>query len=150
MIAKAISISMWVHGYKVYDVETPYFKGFLTELHPKDKVLLLDFVSEVNGDEANLTVSGNNEISSQTMSMIASIQKLDNIDESYKAIDTLYKQKKSKYPEELLLLSIISLKGPTLENLEELLGIMQKKNYKPDYIKEVQDEVDFLKKQGKK
>jgi len=150
LIAKAMTISVVPKHYQIYDVETPHFTGFLTEHHPKEDILLVDFITEMNSEHANLTFSGKNEMLNQTKDIIASIQPLADIDESYKTIEASYKQKKSKYPEELLLLSMISLKGATVENLQELLRIMKKKNYKPDYMKEVEAEINFLSNQGKK
>jgi hypothetical protein len=135
---------------KVYDIETAHLKGFLAELHQKLGSVVIDFISDVKGDYCNLTFVGKDDILNKAKSIVASMQPLDNIDESYKTMETIYRHKnQSKYPEELLLLSMISLKGSTLENLEELLRIMEKKNYKPNYTKDVKAEIDYLNKQGK-
>ncbi len=57
----------------------------------------------------------------------------------------MYENKdRSKYPEELLLVSMISIKGPTVDNLKELLKIMEDKNYKPYIIKAVKEEIESL------
>lgn len=145
---KAISIPAF-DDFKIYDLETPYLKGFLTEgITKNEKKSIFSFDFARKNKQYTITFIGINEISSyKVRDILATIEISDNIEESYKEMQNLYKNKqKSKYPEVLLMLSMISLKGSTIDNLSDLIKIMEHKNYESNIINRIKKEREFLQK----
>lgn len=132
---------------KVYDFETPYLTGFLSEgKRNNSKRSMIDFSFAVKDIFYRITFISPYETSGEIKDIITTVQPVENIEKSYKEIEDKYKNKgKTRYPEELLLLSMISLKGITMDSLNKLLKIMEDKNYKPYIIDAIKKEIEYLK-----
>ncbi len=128
----------------IYDVETPYLSGFLSKR--KGNKSTVDFSFELNSKYNNITFIGikDNNVNFVT-DILSTIQPLDDIEESYNEMKARYNKKvTTKYPEELLLTSLISLKGTTIDNLNELIAIMKEKNYDSFIIDTLEKEIEYL------
>lgn len=136
-------------NFKVYDLGTPFLRGFLRErkfLKKEEKSSSIDVSFDLKDKSYTILFIGPDEISNKSKDIISTVQPIDDIEKNYKEMKALYKNKEnSRYPEELILLSMISLKGSTKENLQELLKIMEKKQYEPYIIKEIKKEIEFQK-----
>lgn len=145
---KAIAIPAF-DDFKVYDLETPYLKGFLTEgITKNEKKSIFSFDFARKNKQYTITFIGIDETKSyKVRDIFTTIEISDDIEESYKEMENLYKNKqKSKYPEELFILSMISLKGPSIDNLNNLLKAMEHKNYESAIIDRIKKEREFLQK----
>lgn len=134
---------------KSYDLETPHLKGILRniEMSNKAKVTVIDWDWDNKSYSFEIVAASDGKISTKAENIISTIQKESDIEKSYKAMESLYKNKeKTKYPKELVLLSIISLKGATPETLKELLNTMKNKDYQLDnYIIEgIKREIEYI------
>ena len=131
---------------KVYDLESPYFKGILTKFNIKPGKFIQSACYFGWGDKSYSfdAVGSDKEINTTIKDMLSTIQRLDNVEESYKEIEVLYKnEENSRFPEELLLLSLISLRGSTENNLKELHKIMEDKHYKPIIMESVKEALEY-------
>ncbi len=146
LVLKAISIPAFGDS-KVYEVETPHLKGYLRKgqyVKNKSKMILFEFA--VKGKSYSvMTVTTDDNAASRVMDMISTIQPSTDIDRDYAEMETQYKHKdKTRYPEELLLLSLISLKGLTIDNMSALLKIEESKKKNQFAIDNIKGELDFL------
>jgi hypothetical protein len=146
LIMKAIFLNPY-ENYNVYDLETPYLRGFLIEHKSVYKSRIIDFSFIFKDKQHAISFVGSNEdILDNVRNIITTVQPIDDVGESYKEMEARYKGKvKSKYPKELLLISMISLEGTTIDNLEELIKIMKAKNYKQFYVDVVKEQIQYLK-----
>jgi len=81
----------------------------------------------------------------QVNNIISSINQVSDKEKSYNRLRSLFKNKgTTKYPEELLILSLMSFEGTSVERLNELLQIMIDKSYPSYIIEEVKKEIRFL------
>lgn len=129
---------------KIYDVETPHITGLLEEYEGKRSIMIFTFPC---GDKLNsisfIDVGRNNK--SNIKNIISTIQPVDNVEDSYDEIKTLYEgEKESLYPKELLLLSMITLKGPKIDYLKELLNIMKMKNYDSSLTESFGKQIEYF------
>lgn len=151
LVLKVIGLPNY-ESFKVYDLETPYFSGFLREGTARNKktssiIFSFDLIFDLKGESYSIHFMAPGDISDKFKNIISTIQPVDNIENSYKEMEALYRDKESRYPEELILISMITLKGSTIENLKELLRIMEEKNYDSFYIEDVKKEIEYLEKQ---
>ncbi len=136
------------HHTKIYEVETQHIDGFLEESERNRSIMTFTFPC---GDKLNtisfIDVSRN--IKSNIKNIISTIQPVDNVVDSYDEIKTLYEGKKeSLYPKELILLSIITLKGPKIDYLKELLNIMKMKSYDSSITESLEKQIKYFETQS--
>jgi hypothetical protein len=146
LVLKAIAIPAFGDS-KVYEVETPYLKGYLRKgQSKKNNTIIIHFEFEGKGKSYTvLALTTDKNVASKVMTLISTIQPVAEIDKSYAEIEALYKHKdKLRYPEELLLLSLISIKGPTIDNMNDLLKIEESKKKNQYAIDSIRGEIDFL------
>ena len=149
------SMMYFNHDLIYYDIRTPRIAGFLFELkrtlNGQKRVTYSFTVSEKENNYSIFYSDSDDEDDGAIEFMkniIASIEFIDK-DECYKKMEAEYKDKEnSNYPEELLLLSLISIKGPTVENLTELKKLMEEKNYSKDDIDRLDEQIKILKEIG--
>jgi hypothetical protein len=130
---------------KIYDVETPFIKGYLTQLTLKGiNASTYNFDFSVDNKNYVLTffhVQSKKEI----LDVIASIQPVDDIEQSYnKAAASYEKKDSSNYPEEILLVSMISIKSSNTHDLKALLNVLEDKMYHDITIEDVRKELEYL------
>jgi hypothetical protein len=145
LILKAISMPAY-ENLKVYDLKTPYLNGILRDgITPKNQKRMVElnfahkdvmyFVSFYGTDEVDVGA---------VKEILSTIQPVAEREERYQEMKFLYDHRdQTGYPEELLLLSLISLKGPATDNLKKLLEIMEGKDYPTKVIETVQKEMAF-------
>lgn len=132
---------------KVYDVETPYLRGYLRRGQSiKNNMIMIDFVFGGQGKSHTLFAATPDEkVGDKIMSMLGTIQPVANIDEGYAEMEAQYRHKdKARYPEKLLLISLISLKGPTVNNLKELLRMAEDSHDNQFTIDAINQEIKSL------
>jgi hypothetical protein len=125
-----------------YDVTTPHVRGFLIEGAAYDS-----FHFVLDGRRHFIFLTGPPEFSSRNL--IGTIRPIENVDEAYNEIEALYHNNLG-YPEELLILSMISLKGP-VENYHKQF-LIKKLKRKVDFYEEllkVEDKEDNKKRDRK-
>jgi hypothetical protein len=138
---KLLTIPAHGGNLKVYDVETPYLNGILLT---GDTTFILDF--EWKDNYYSIYFHGLENHLNKVRPIIPTIQPIDNIEESYKEMEAMYKDKENApYPEELILLSMISLK-PTVENLTKYRDVLESRN-DDLYIDDVNETIEALSKQ---
>jgi hypothetical protein len=133
----------------VYDLETPFIEGILTETWAKDikDKWLIMMTFELKNKYKNIPYSisfagyGEDKFNKAKV-LLSTIRPIEDIEEGYKEIEDIYKKKeRSQYPEEVLLLSMMSINGVTRENLEELVEIMERKNYSQYTIDDIKKQL---------
>ncbi len=147
LIEKARGIPAY-GSFRVYDVETPYLKGILTEWKMFNERASIDiqFIFEWKDESLSLAFIGIDEKqTNRVRDILTTIELLDDIEKSHKEMMALYKKNKARYPDEFLLLCLISLKGATLDNLKKLLKVMKDENYHYNDIEEIKKEIAYLK-----
>lgn len=146
MVLKAIAVPAFEDS-KVYEAETPYLKGFLRKGRSrKNGSVATHFEFEAKGKSYTLLVLTTDENdATKVMNMISTIQPVVDIQKGYEEINAQYGHRdKTRYPDELLLLSLISLKGPTVENLNELLRLEESGQDNEFSIDSIKQEITFL------
>ncbi|MDA2920777.1 hypothetical protein MYX76_15025 [Desulfobacterota bacterium AH_259_B03_O07] len=138
-----------------YDTSTSNIDGLLLEIKQTVNGRERSYYNfEISENENNYSIfySTSDEEDEDAIefikNIIATIEFIDK-EECYKKMEAEYKDKEnSNYPEELLLLSLISIKGPTVENLTELKKLMEEKNYSKDDIDRLDEQIKILKEIG--
>ncbi len=154
LILKAISWSQ-SNNFEAFDVETQHVTGIL-------KINTYDIAGEQTKDPNRVNVSFDFRFQDKKYNIafisvhrnnvdkiqkiISSIRPINNIQTSYKELKALFENSESsKYPRELILISMFSLKKPTLQDMEKLLIIMEDKKYRQFIIDSVKKEIKYLK-----
>jgi len=138
-----------------FDIKTPHIDGILQEVKRTlkgKKRAFYSFNFYDKEDNYSIIYSDSDDEDDGAMDLvkniIASIEFIDK-EECYEEMEAEYRNKaESKYPEELLLLSMISIKGPTVENLTELKQLLEEKSYKKDDIDRIDEQIKILKENG--
>jgi hypothetical protein len=74
--------------------------------------------------------------------ILVGIQPLGDKSKAYQEMKTAVDHKvNSQFPEELLLVSMMSLKGPTVDDMNQLLAVMKAKDYKPFYVDSLKEQI---------
>jgi hypothetical protein len=140
---RILSIPSTSKNFKRYEVETPHVRGFLTEIYHENRLRPFSYFSfMLNNRNYSITLSSRSEKNYDLREIIGTIRKIENIEESYDETEALYKNNPG-YPKELLILSLISLKGPQENYQREYLIEELRKNlerHKEDYKKAENDE----------
>ncbi len=122
---------------KVFSLETPYLSGILLEGKKlENNKTITNFKFRLRRAYYSLTFIMIDHNPEKIRNIVSTIREGD-IHNSAKA--------RSKYPEELLLLSEISSDGTSIQDLTKLLNIMERKNYNLKIQEGVKKEVEFLK-----
>jgi hypothetical protein len=123
-----------------YDVTAPHVHGFLTRDDRKTSDLF-EFAFEDREFSISIIARGEPDYSMEDI--IATIGPIEDVDKAYNEMEALYKNNPG-YPEELLILAMISLKGPQ-ENYQREYLIKELgewlERYEEDY-KNPEDEED--------
>lgn len=148
---KLISIPTF-DNLKVYEVETPHLIGYLTKGRSKNNHVSIDFEFPGKGTTYSLhAITADDGVANKIMAILGSIQPASGINEGYRIMVAQYNNKHTtRYSPDLLLLSLISLQGPTLNNLKELLQIEKNINDNQYAIDNITEEINFLSSSGRK
>jgi len=132
----------------LFDVETQHVKGILSDKITNDSGLSInDFYFKLDNISYSIGILAkiNGITDMQVNNIISSINQVSDKEKSYNRLRSLFKNKgTTKYPEELLILSLMSFEGTSVERLNELLQIMIDKSYPSYIIEEVKKEIRFL------
>lgn len=134
----------------IYEIDTSYIKGFLikTEKNIKNKrrfSYYFEFQVVKNNEEKNFSLHllNSNEKTWNLFTKIISSIKIDkDVEKSYSELEEEYKNKNSKYPQELLLASMLSLKEPIKEELEIIIE-KEEKNLSVDFINALKKNIEL-------
>lgn len=146
LVLKAISIPAFGDS-KAYEVETPHLRGYLRKGQSiKNNRIMIDFVFGGQGKSHTLfAATADEKVANKIMSMLSTIQPVANIDEGFAEMEAQYRHKdKARYPDKLLLISLISLKGPTVDNLKELLRMAEDSHDNQFAIDTINQEIKSL------
>ncbi|MEJ2191279.1 MAG: hypothetical protein P8Y39_02875 [Nitrospirota bacterium] len=144
---------------KMYDVKTPHIAGFLRE-SADGTSSNFEFCNDDKFDSFHIALKRSTGKEFPIRDIVSTITKVDDIDEAYTNMKALYENNPG-YPERLLILSMISLKGPQenyqrrylIEVLKEQLEWV-KENYKKtknkdekegakEWIEEIQSDIEY-------
>jgi len=139
--------------FKYYRIQTPEITGILSELKRvirdiKRASYFFDFA--VNDKSYSFSFFMRDEYDDGielVNDIISSIEINVNPDECYKEMKKQYENNdESNYPKDLLLLSMISIEEPTIENIQMLKQSMEEsERYSDNYINKYQEIIDILK-----
>lgn len=141
-----------VYGSSAFNVQTPYLKGFLTCEHDiKRNNYFIEFEFAVNNE--TYSFSGrvpDKKTADKFMSMLGTIQPITNKDKAIAETKALLVHKdQSPYPEDLLLCSLMSLRGPDVQSMKELKRLAEEGHDTSD-ANSIDEEIKFLSgKEGK-
>lgn len=130
---------------KIHDVETPSLRLFCYEGTANNAQIYSECNFEYNKVITyNFIIIGHNidflnQVRGEIMASLQLISDSDRERVILQANESFINKLKSKYPEELLLISLISVEGPREKYIEELIKIMEKKHYEKKYIDELHD-----------
>ncbi len=132
--------------YPLSIVRTKYLKGFWT-INSGKKASSTSFELSKNGKSYSFFLFGRDEevISDDMKNIISSIKPIEDREKILKELSSIYIKQVSIFEKELALISLISIKGPTIENLSELKKLMIKKGEREKYIEDIQEQIDILK-----
>ncbi len=128
------SITIRPGPYRIYDVKTPYVSGFFVDGSYDT------FNFSLNERSFSITNFPAENGTYDSRDIIATIRPIENIDKAYNKMESLY-ENNSGYPKELLILSMISLKGPQ-ENYQREYVINELRNWLERYKKDYESEED--------
>lgn len=145
LILKNLRLYSSYDSLKIYDVETPSLRLFCYEGTANNAQIYSECTFEYNKDITyNFKIIGHNidflnQVRGEIMASLQLISDSDRGRVVLQANESFINKLKSKYPEELLLLSLISVEGSRAKYIEELIKIMEKKHYEKKYIYELHD-----------
>lgn len=144
LILKAIAMPAFANS-KVYDVETPHLHGYLRTGQLRNKYNVVELTYELNGKTNSVTIlTPDKKPSDQFTDMLSTIQPSINAEAAYQEMDARYKGiHETKYPKDLLLLSLISIKGPSYDNLKALLKIVTNIHDKRVSVDAIEQEIHY-------
>jgi hypothetical protein len=155
-IAYLLSMKMIIvprGDFRIYEVEMPYVNGILIESTTHDSFQFI-----INDELGFIGTFGDSR--HKLRDIIRTISSIEDVDKAYKKMEALYENNLG-YPEDLLILSMISLKGPQenyqreylTEGLKEHLEWYEEtyadKEDKEDYeesIAEIQGDIEYFEK----
>jgi len=133
---------------KAYLLETPYFQGILKDFKIKSGRFMYACYFGWDHKSYSFEAMGPDKEKNTIKNIISTIQRADEREKGYKKMEDLYNNKeKSRYPQELLLLSMISLRGAHEDNLKELFAIMEAKQYNPAFMESLKQAIEYQKNQ---
>ena len=132
--------------YPLSIVNTQYFKGFLSNSIGKTWYRS-SFDFSYNEKSYIFMLFGNNEqvITDDMQKIISSINPIEDVENITQELLYNYKNEKSIFEKQLALISLISIEGPTIENLTELKKLMIQEGARVDNIDNLQKQIEILK-----
>jgi len=131
--------------YPLSIVNTQYFKGFW-KINLGKNTILSSFDFSTKGKSYTIMLVDSDEVVSTEMNnIISSIKPIQDNEIVFKELSTSYKTGKSIFEKQLALISLISIEGPTIENLSELKKLLIQKDARTENIEDIQEQIEILK-----
>jgi hypothetical protein len=131
--------------YPLSIVNTKYLKAFWT-INSGKKTSSSNIEFSKNDKFYTIYLFGGDDkvITDDMKNIIASIKPIEDKEKVTKELLSDYKNKESLIDKELALTSLISIEGPTIENLTELKNLLIQKGDKAEFIDSNQEQIDIL------
>ena len=125
-------------------VNTQYFKGFW-KINSGKNTILSSFDFSTKGKSYTIMLVDSDEVVSTEMNnIISSIKPIEDSQNVIEILSSNYKKGVSIFEKQLALISLISIEGPTIENLTELKKLLIQKGARVENIDELQKQIDIL------
>lgn len=131
--------------YPLSIVNTQYFKGFW-KINSGKYTILSSFDFSTKGKSYTIMLVDSDEVVSTEMNnIISSIKPIEDNQNVIEILSSNYKKGVSIFEKQLALISLISIEGPTIENLTELKKLMIQEGARVDNIDNLQKQIEILK-----
>ncbi len=131
--------------YPLSIVNTQYFKGFW-KINSGKNTILSSFDFSTKGKSYTIMLVDSDEVVSTEMNnIISSIKPIEDSQNVIEILSSNYKKGVSIFEKQLALISLISIEGPTIENLTELKKLMIQEGARVDNIDNLQKQIEILK-----
>lgn len=131
--------------YPLSIVNTQYFKGFW-KINSGENTILSSFDFSTKGKSYTIMLVDSDEVVSTEMNnIISSIKPIEDSQNVIEILSSNYKKGVSIFEKQLALISLISIEGPTIENLTELKKLMIQEGARVENIDDLQKQIELLK-----
>ncbi len=131
--------------YPLSIVNTQYFKGFWKINSGKNTILSSFDFSTKEKSYTIMLVDSDEVVSTEMNNIISSIKPIEDSQNVIEILSSNYKKGVSIFEKQLALISLISIEGPTIENLTELKKLMIQEGARVDNIDNLQKQIEILK-----
>jgi len=126
-------------------VNNQSLKGFWsTSFDNKWNFSSFDFSNNRKSYSMMLVDSDDQDVLDYMQNIISSIKPIEDNNKVIQELSSKYKEQESIFEKELALISLISIEGPTIENLTELKKLLIQKGARVENIDELQKQIDIL------
>lgn len=130
--------------YPLYIVNSQYFKGFW-KISSGENTILSSFDFSTKGKSYTIMLVDSDEVVSTEMNnIISSIKPIEDSQNVIEILSSNYKKEESIFEKQLSLISLISIEGPTIENLTELKKLLVQKDARTEKIEDLQKQIEIL------
>lgn len=131
--------------YPLSIVNTQYFKGFW-KINSGNNTILSSFDFSTKGKSYTIMLVDSDEVVSTEMNnIISSIKPIEDSQNVIEILSSNYKKWVSIFGKQLALISLISIEGPTIDNLLELKKLMIQEGARVENIDDLQKQIELLK-----
>lgn len=131
--------------YPLSIVNTQYFKGFW-KINSGNNTILSSFDFSTKGKSYTIMLVDSDEVVSTEMNnIISSIKPIEDSQNVIEILSSNYKKGVSIFGKQLALISLISIEGPTIDNLLELKKLMIQEGARVENIDDLQKQIELLK-----
>ena len=131
--------------YPLSIVNTQYFKGFW-KINSGNNTILSSFDFSTKGKSYTIMLVDSDEVVSTEMNnIISSIKPIEDSQNVIEILSSNHKKGVSIFGKQLALISLISIEGPTIDNLLELKKLMIQEGARVDNIDNLQKQIEILK-----
>ncbi len=131
--------------YPLSIVNTQYFKGFW-KINSGKNTILSSFDFSTKGKSYTIMLVDSDEVVSTEMNnIISSIKPIEDSQNVIEILSSNYKKGVSIFEKQLALISLISIEGPTIDNLLELKKLMIQEGARVENIDDLQKQIEPLK-----
>ncbi len=130
--------------YPLSIVNTQYFKGFW-KINSGKNTILSSFDFSTKGKSYTIMLVDSDEVVSTEMNnIISSIKPIEDSQNVIEILSSNYKKGVSIFEKQLALISLISIEGPTIDNLSELKKLLIQKGARTENIEDIEKQIDIL------
>lgn len=130
--------------YPLSIVNTQYFKGFW-KINSGNNTILSSFDFSTKGKSYTIMLVDSYEVVSTEMNnIISSIKPIEDSQNVIEILSSNYKKVVSIFEKQLALISLISIEGPTIDNLSELKKLLIQKGARTENIEDIEKQIDIL------
>jgi len=136
--------------YPLSIVNTQYFKGFWKINSGKNTILSSFDFSTKEKSYTIMLVDSDEVVSTEMNNIISSIKPIEDSQNVIEILSSNYKKGVSIFEKQLALISLISIEGPTIDNLSELKKLLIQKGARTENIEDIQEQIEILKNNANK